>query len=85
MSDSTDNSKLYLDTAELLALKETDYDAFIDRLYDTIIGYEEEALQDPEEADEKIEAIQVILEHYEKNEVYERCQTLYDLQKKIKG
>lgn len=83
---STDNeNKMYLDTAELLALKEKDYDAFIDRLYDTIISYEEEALLDPTEADEKVAAIQAILEHYESNERYERCQKLYDLQKKIKG
>lgn len=77
-------SGLYLDTAELLALKEKDYDGFIDKLYDTLMEHLSDALVDSIDPEEKIAAIQVILEHYEKTERYERCQELYDLQKKIK-
>lgn len=85
MSKQNKNSKLYLDTAELLALREKDYDAFIDKLYETIVHNEQEAIEDDEDRQEKEAAIQVLIDYYTKYEEYERCGELFRIQKIIRG
>lgn len=85
MSEEKKNKKLLLNTAELLELREKDYDAFIDKLYETIVADDQAALEDPTDVSEKLAAIETLIKYYENAEEYERCGKLYELQKKMNG
>ena len=67
---------------ELLTLRETNYDLFIDKLYDAITKdfakyFKEELIKDKEHQD----TLKIMIEHYEKKEEYEKCDVLYHLLK----
>lgn len=85
MENEKKNRKLLLNTAELLELREKDYDAFINKLYETIVEDIQTAIEDPHDAAEKADALKILIEYYENSEEYERCAKLYDLQRKING
>jgi len=65
---------------ELLNLRETNYDLFIDKLYDAItddfsIYFKEELIKDKEHQD----TLKIMIDHYEKKEEYEKCDVLLHL------
>jgi len=67
---------------ELLNLRETNYDLFIDKLYDAITDdfskyFKEELIKDKDHQD----TLKIMIDHYEKKEEYERCDVLYHLLK----
>lgn len=67
---------------ELLHLRETDYDLFIDKLYDAITNefskyFKEEIIKDKEHQD----TLKIMIDHYEKREEYEKCDVLYHILK----
>lgn len=85
MSEEEKHKGLYLDTAELLELREKDYDAFIDKLYETIVKDPQVSIEDDEDNEKKEAALQVLIDYYTKYEEFERCQKLFDIQKAIRG
>lgn len=85
MKNEDERHSLYLDTAELLALREKDYDAFINKLYETIVKDPQVSIEDDEDGQKKEAAIQVLIDYYTKYEEFERCQKLFDIQKVIRG
>lgn len=65
---------------ELLHLRETDYDLFVDKLYDAITNefskyFKEELVKDKDHR----ETLKIMIDHYEKREEYERCDVLLHL------
>jgi len=67
---------------ELLNLRETNYDLFIDKLYDAITDdfskyFKEELIKDKDHQD----TLKIMIDHYEKKEEYERCDVLYHILK----
>lgn len=81
----SNNNNLYLNTAKLLELRSTDYPAFIDLLYTTIVDNKYEAIADDYDRQEKEHALEILLEYYKKDEEYEKCAKLYEIQKIIRG
>jgi hypothetical protein len=77
-------SKMYLNTAEMLELRKTDYPAFIDKLYESMTSNPDMSIGDTSRDDTyKAEALQVLITYYEETEHFERCQKLYEIQKEI--
>lgn len=67
---------------ELLNLRETNYDLFIDKLYDAITDdfskyFKEELIKDKDHQD----TLKIMIDHYEKKEEYEKCDVLYHILK----
>ena len=67
---------------ELLALREKDYDLFVDKLYDAITGefnkyFKEELIKDKDHQ----QTLKIMIDHYEKREEYEKCDVLLHLLK----
>ena len=67
---------------ELLNLRETNYDLFIDKLYDAITDdfskyFKEELIKDKDHQD----TLKIMVDHYEKKEEYEKCDVLYHILK----
>ena len=85
MGSDNKHTKLYLNTAEMLELRERDYPAFINKLYEAITEDPTLSIGDDTRDDEyKAAAIDVLLRYYEKDDEFERCQALYEIQKRIK-
>jgi hypothetical protein len=75
---------MYLNTAEMLELRSKDYPAFIDKLYENMTSDPDMSIGDTTRDDKlKAEALQVLIKFYEDEENYERCQKLYDIQKRM--
>lgn len=65
---------------ELLQLRETNYELFIDKLYDAITNefskyFKEELIKDKDHQ----QTLSIMIEHYEKREEYEKCDVLLHL------
>lgn len=76
MSDLNKYSKTLLD---LVHLRQTDYDAFMDRLYEALTGEFKEVINDRTPVEEKSQAIWTMIKHFEKNEEFEKCADLKKL------
>lgn len=79
MKDSPQYSKILLD---LIHLRATDYDAFMDKLYEALTGEFKNALYDTSPVEEKQEAIWSMIKHFEKQEEFEKCA---DLKRMVDG
>jgi hypothetical protein len=61
---------------ELIRLRETDYDGFMDRLYEALAGEFRDVVHDGSPLEEKRQAIWSMISHFEKKEQYEKCADL---------
>lgn len=73
MSNLNEYSKILLD---LVHLRQTDYDGFMNRLYEALTGEFRDVLNDTTPKDEKTKAIWTMIKHFEKNEEFEKCADL---------
>ncbi len=65
---------------ELLNLRETNYDLFIDKLYYAItVDFNSYFKEDLARDIENKKTVQIMINHYEKKEDYEKCQVLISL------
>ena len=69
---------------ELIILRETDYDAFMFRLYDALAGEYRSIAHDKSSVSEKLEAIWSMIKYFETKEQYEKCADLKKLVEEIK-
>jgi hypothetical protein len=69
---------------ELITLRETDYDAFMFRLYDALAGEYRSIALDKSSVSEKREAISSMIKYFETKEQYEKCADLKKLVEEIK-
>ena len=76
MSDLNKYSKILLD---LVYLRQTDYDAFMNRLYEALTGEFRDVINDSTPVEEKSQAIWTMIKHFEKNEEFEKCADLKKL------
>lgn len=68
---------------ELIRLRETDYDGFMDRLYEALAGEFRDVVHDGTPMDEKKQAIWTMILHFEKKEQYEKCADLKKLSEEL--
>jgi len=73
MADLNQYSRILLD---LIHLRQTDYDAFMDRLYEALTGEFKDALYDTSPIEEKSQAVWSMIKHFEKQEEFEKCASL---------
>jgi len=89
MNEKTDTKPGYHDfMLELINLREADYEKFLDRLYDGLVGeYAESIVAEPAMGDTKgkIEALNRMIKHFEKKEEYEKCAKLRDMAQVLEG
>lgn len=64
---------------DLVHLRDTDYNEFMNRLYEALTGEFKDAINDSAPVEEKKQAIQTMIKHFEKTEQYEKCAALYKL------
>lgn len=76
MSNLNSYSKILLD---LIHLRQTDYDAFMNRLYEALTGEFKDVINDSSPVSEKSQAIWTMIKHFEKNEEFEKCAELKKL------
>jgi hypothetical protein len=65
---------------ELVNLRQTDYDAFMEKLYELLTGELKQAVYDATPIDEKTEAIWTMIQYFSDKDDFEKCIAL----KKIK-
>ena len=76
MSDLNNYTKILLD---LIHLRQTDYDAFMNRLYEALTGEFKDVIHDSSPVEDKTQAIWTMIKHFEKNEEFEKCADLKKL------
>jgi hypothetical protein len=76
MADLNQYSRILLD---LIHLRQTDYDAFMNRLYEALTGEFKDALYDTSPIEEKSQAVCSMIKHFEKTEEFEKCADLKKL------
>jgi len=76
MSDLNNYTKILLD---LIHLRQTDYDAFMNRLYEALTGEFKDVIHDSSPGEDKTPAIWTMIKHFEKNEEFEKCADLKKL------
>lgn len=65
--------------AELMKLRDKDYELFMDKLYLALMGEARDALKDATPAGEKRSAIWIMIKHFEEKEEFEKCADLKKL------
>lgn len=65
-------------------LKNQDLDAFFELIFQSIINWPEEAINDSSPVDNKIKALERIIKHFQDLEEYEKCQELKIILDQIK-
>jgi hypothetical protein len=76
MSNLNLYSKILLD---LIYLRDTDYDAFMNRLYEALTGEFKDVIHDKSPVEEKTQAIWTMINHFTNTEEYEKCAELKKL------
>jgi len=61
---------------ELMQLRETDYDQFMNKLYEALNGQFRSAIHDSEPKEDKRQAIWTMIEYFSNKEEYEKCADL---------
>ena len=61
---------------ELLQLRESDYEGFMQKLYEALSGDFRQMVNDDSPLDEKSQALKTMIGHFEAREEYEKCATL---------
>lgn len=73
LKDEMDYHRILLD---LIKLRETDYDGFMNKLYEALNGRFRDVIHDTSPAGEKRQAIWSMIEHFSAKEEYEKCADL---------
>ena len=76
MSDLNNYTKILLD---LIHLRQTDYSAFMNRLYEALTGEFKDVIHDKSPVEDKTQAIWTMIKHFEENEEFEKCADLKKL------
>jgi hypothetical protein len=76
MPDLNKYTKILLD---LVHLRQTDHDAFMNRLYEALTGEFREVIHDAAPIEEKSQALWNMIKHFEKTEEFEKCANLQKL------
>lgn len=66
---------------DLVKLRYTDYDAFMQRLYEALRGDHKDAINDATPAENKKQALETMIQYFSGKEEYEKCaelQVLYN-------
>lgn len=61
---------------ELIKLRETDYDAFMEKLYEALAGEFRDVVNDGSPMAEKSQALNTMIKHFSDREEYEKCADL---------
>ena len=69
---------------DLVHLRSTDYDAFMDKLYEALTGEFRTAIYDGSPVTEKTKAIWTMIDHFKATEQYEKCASLKRLADELK-
>ena len=69
---------------ELVHLRSTDYDGFMDKLYEALTGEFRGAIYDGSPVTEKTKAIWTMIDHFKTTEQYEKCGALKKLAEELK-
>jgi hypothetical protein len=64
---------------ELLQLRESDYEGFMQKLYEALSGDFRQMVNDDSPLAEKSQALRTMIEHFEVREEYEKCATLKEM------
>jgi hypothetical protein len=80
MANVNGYSKILLD---LIYLRQTDYAAFMERLYEALTGEFKDVINDASPVEEKSQAIWTMIKHFEENEEFEKCAELKKLADKL--
>jgi hypothetical protein len=64
---------------ELLQLRESDYEGFMQKLYEALSGDFRQMVNDDSPLDEKSQALRTMIEHFEVREEYEKCAILKEM------
>ena len=72
------------DLVKLLALREKkDFDAFIEEMYEVLTGSFRNFIEATNISKDKRIAFEMMIEHYQQKEEYEKCAVLYKLVSKL--
>lgn len=80
ITNQQDYHKILLD---LIQLRDTDYDAFMDKLYEALNGKFRGMIHDTAPESEKKQAIWSMIEHFSAKEEYEKCADLKKIVEKL--
>ena len=69
--------------AEILMLRETDYDAFMERMFDALNTVFQDSVKDPNSRQEKLKSIDTMIQYFSDGDAYEKCQRLLEIKKHI--
>jgi hypothetical protein len=69
---------------ELINLRETDYDKFMDKMYEALAGEHREVINDGTPATEKKTALWTMIQYFQTKEEYEKCAELKKLAESLK-
>lgn len=61
---------------ELMGLKSTDYDKFMEKLYEAVSGEFKDALHSNDPVSEKTKALNTMIQYFSDREEYEKCANL---------
>jgi len=61
---------------ELMHLKQTDYDSFMQKLYEAVSGEFKDALHNNDPVTEKAKALNTMIQYFKGREEYEKCAEL---------
>ena len=83
--DSTEhNPKSYHDLLlELMALRESNYDLFLNKLYEALTGEFKYRISDDAPVTEKKDALSIMIKYFENKEEYEKCAKLKALEEEL--
>jgi hypothetical protein len=68
---------------QLMKLRIQDEDRFMDLVYTTLESWPSVIVQDSAETGYKITTLRKLREHYESREDYEKCEFLFNMEKKL--
>ena len=81
-NESNKYTKILMD---LVTLRETDYDAFMERLYEALTGEFRNAIYDGDPIEEKCKALNTLLEYFKEQDAFEKCAVIKSLIKEIES
>jgi len=72
-----DTPKYRSTLVDLIQLRYTDYDAFMDRLFEALTGEFKDAINDVAPKESKLQAINSMIDYFSDKEEYEKCAQLH--------
>lgn len=69
--------------AELVVLRTTDYDAFMDRMFEALNTVFTDAVEDPRSKQEKIRSLDAMIKYFADGDEFEKCQRLTEIKQMV--